>query len=112
MRSPQELGRSIATVLATYGAWIVTGVLGVGVFITWHATLLRFYVGRFNRYGTAAFNNTAVILLVLAWLVLLMAAEGWYRRAARDGALGGRFARATLVQLALWALGFVVGRLV
>jgi hypothetical protein len=111
MDTPRGLGRSAANVAATYGAWIVTSVLGVGVFITWHTALLHLYVGRFNRYGTAAYNNTVVIALVLIWLVLVMALEGWYRRAASAGALGRLFVRVTLVQVVLWALGFVVGRL-
>ena len=111
MDTPRRLGRSAANVAATYGARIVTSVFGVGVFITWHTALLRLYVGRFNRYGTAAYNNTVVIALVLIWLVLVMAIEGWYRRAAGDGALGRLLGEVTLVQLVLWQLGFVVGRL-
>ena len=113
MDTPRRLGRTAANVAATYGAWIVTSVLGVGVFIEWHTALLRAYAALgLNRYGIAAFNNTVVIVLVLIWLVLVMATEGLYRRAASEGALGRRFLRTTLTQVALWAVAFIVARLV
>jgi hypothetical protein len=108
-RSP---GRIVATVAATYAAWLVTCAISVGVLITWYNALLRLYiVMHFNKYGGAFYNDMLVLLLVLVWLALVVFAEGWFRRAANEDALGRTFVRATMAQLALGLLGYVVGRL-
>jgi hypothetical protein len=108
-RSP---ARIVAMVAATYAAWLVTCAISVGVLITWHNALLRLYVVMgFGKYGAAFYNDMLVLLLVLVWLALVVFAEGWFRRAAQEGALGRTFVRATVGQLALGLLGYVVGRL-
>jgi hypothetical protein len=108
-RSPARIA---ATVAATYGAWLVTCAISVGVLITWYNALLRLYiVMRFNKYGGAFYNDMLVLTLVLVWLALVVFAEGWYRRAGQEGTLGRAFVRATIGQLALGLLGYVVGRL-
>jgi hypothetical protein len=108
-RSP---ARIVAMVAATYVAWIVSCVIGAGVLITWHSALLRLYVIMgFNKYGGAFFNDMVVLSLAMIWLALVVLAESWYRRTANEGTLGRAFFRATMAELALGLLGYVVGRL-
>jgi len=102
----------VASVAATYGAWLVTCVISVGVLITWHNALLRLYVLMgLDKYGAAFFNDMVVLLLVLVWLGLVVFAEGWFRRTSNEGTLGRTFFRTTVAQLALGLLGYVIGRL-
>jgi hypothetical protein len=49
-------------------------------------------------------------VLVLGWLVLVVATEGWYRRAADDGKLIRRGAWMLGILIALTALGMAIGR--
>lgn len=108
----QTLGRSALLILATYAAWLLSAVLGVGVLIICHSTLLRLYVGfGLDKYALAFFNNMVTITLALVWLVGVMILESWYRRAPDLGALGRRFGRLALAQIALAALAFGLGQL-
>ncbi len=106
--TPGRLRRSVLPVAAAYGAWLVTMALAVGVMYVWRAALLQLYVAlQLDKYGMAAFNNTVVIVFLLAWLVMVVLTENWYRQAAEKGLLGRRFARLSLVLLALLAAGFL-----
>lgn len=108
-RSP---ARIVAMVAATYVAWFATCVISAGVLITWHTALMRLYiVMRFNKYGGAFFNDMVVLSLAMIWLALIVLAESWFRRSANEGTLGRAVFRATMGQLALGLLGYVVGRL-
>ena len=108
-----RLRRAILPLAAAYGCWLVTGTLGLAALSAWRAALLALYVALgFNRWGRTAFNDIVVIALLLAWLVLVVATEGWYRQAAARGALGRRFARMTAALLALLATGWLTQRLV
>ncbi len=106
--APGRLRRTILPVAAAYGAWLATMALAVGVMYVWRAALLQLYIAlRFDKYAFAAFNNTIVIVFLLAWLVMVVVTESWYRQAAEKGLLGRRFARLSLVLLALLAVGFL-----
>ena len=112
MVARQSLGRSALLILATYAVWLLSAVLGVGVLITCHATFLRLYVGfGLDKSAIAFFNNMIVITLGLVWLVGIMIIESWYRRAPDLGALGRRFRRLTLAEVALAALAYLAGQL-
>ena len=107
-RAPGRLRRSILPVAAAYGAWLATMVLAVGVMYVWRAALLQLYIElQLNKYGIAAFNNTIVIVFLLAWLVMVVVTESWYRQAAEKGLVGRRFARVSVVLLALLAAGLL-----
>jgi hypothetical protein len=107
-RAPGRLRRSILPVVAAYGAWLATMALAVGVMYVWRSALLQLYVAlQLNKYGIAAFNNTIVIVFLLAWLVMVVVTESWFRQAVEKGLLGRRFARLSLVLLALLAVGFL-----
>jgi hypothetical protein len=112
MEASQGRGRTIATTIAVYVAWLVSALFGVAVLITWHSSLLRLYVAfEWNKYGIAAFNNTVALVLALIWLVVVIVLETWYRHAGDLGNLGRRFGRVTFAQVALTLLAWVVGRL-
>ena len=112
MVARQSLGRSALLLLATYAAWLISAVLGVGVLITCHATFLRLYVGfGLDKYAIAFFNNMVVITLGLIWLVGIMILESWYRRSPDLGTLGRRFGRLTLAEVAVAALAYLLGLL-
>jgi hypothetical protein len=112
MVARQTLGRSALQILATYAAWLISAVLGVGVLITCHSTFLRLYVGfGLDKYAIAFFNNMIVISLGLAWLVGIMILENWYRRAPDLGTLGRRCGRLTLAQVAVAALAYLLGQI-
>jgi hypothetical protein len=112
-RAPGRLRRSILPVAGAYGAWLATMALAVGVMYVWRAALLQLYVAlQLNKYGIAAFNNTIVIVFLLAWLVMVVVTESWFRQAAEKGLLGRRFARLSLVLVALLAVGFLTERII
>ena len=111
--APGRLRRTVLPIAAAYGAWLVTMALAVGVMYIWRDALLQLYVAlRLDKYGMAAFNNTVVIVFLLAWLVMVVLTENWYRQGAEKGLLGRRFARLSVVLLALLGLGFVIERVV
>ena len=106
--TPGRLRRTILPIAGAYGAWLVTMVLAVGVMYVWRSALLQLYIAlSLEKYAFAAFNNTIVIVFLLAWLVMVVVAEGWYRQAAEKGLVGRRFARVSLVLLGLLAAGFL-----
>lgn len=108
-----RLRRAIVPLVAAYGCWLATGALGLAALAAWRAALLALYVALgFNRWSRTAFNDLLVIVFLLAWLVLVVATEGWYRQAAARGAVGRRFARMTAALLALLAAGWLTQRLV
>ncbi len=111
--TPGRLRRSILPIVGAYGAWLVTMVLAVGVMYVWRSALLQIYIAlRLDKYAFAAFNNTIVIGFLLAWLVMVVVTESWYRQAVEKGLLGRRFARISLVLLALLAAGWLAGWMV
>jgi len=112
MVAQQTQGRSALLILATYVAWLVTAILGVGLLITWHSAFLRLYVSfSFDKYAMSFFNNMVVITLGLVWLVGIMILESWYRHTPDFRALGRRFGRLTLAVIVLAALAFGLGQL-
>ena len=106
--TPGRWRRTILPIAAAYGAWLATMALAVGVIVAWRAALLQLYVAlRLDKYGMAAFNNTIVIVFLLAWLVMVVITESWYRQAVEKSLLRRRFARLTVVLLALLAVGLL-----
>lgn len=113
METPRSLSRSIASTIATYGAWLIVSALGVAICAVWRTALLQLYLAlRLDKWGFAAFNNAIVIVLILGWLVMVMLTEGWLRNAAHQGVLGRRFRRLVLAEGALLIVGFAFERLV
>ena len=98
----RSLRRTLATFAAVYGAWLVTIVLGALIVYLWHGAMRELYIRlRLNVWGFAAYQNTVILLLVLGWLVLVIAAEGWYRNGAAQGRLVGRVATLVLAEVVL-----------
>ena len=111
--TPGRLRRTVLPIAAAYGAWLATMALAIGVILVWRDALLQLYVAlRLDKYGMAAFNNTVVIVFLLAWLVLVVATESWFRQAADKGLVRRRFARLAVVLVALLACGVLVRALV
>ena len=105
--------RTAGLILAVYLAWLVTCVISGGVLITWHTALLRVYVGlHLNKWGLALYNNMVALTLVIIWLVLVIASEGWYRTSAGAGVLGRRVVRLLLGLLLFGLCGAVLGRVI
>lgn len=103
--------REAGTIAAVYGAWLVVSAIGVGVMIVWRSALLRAYVAlRWDKWGMALFNDTIVLVLVLAWLIFVVAIEGWLRRAGVAGALGRRFGRLLAIMVVAGLAGYALSR--
>ena len=112
-RAQDGVGNGLLTTAAVYGLWLLTAVVAFAVCTTWQITLQRLYVAfRFDKYGLAAFTYTVLIALVLGWLILIVVAEGLYRRAADEGRLWRRGAWIIGSLVALVVVGLVVGRVV
>jgi hypothetical protein len=103
----------LASIALAYVAWLLTGVLGVGVAWIWRSTLLGLFLRlRLDKYAYAAYNNAVVLALVLGWLVLVIASESWCRQSAQKGHLGrlivrldGGLAFLILIGFALYQVG-------
>jgi hypothetical protein len=107
----RSLRDSIATFVAVYGAWLVTAALGAAIFYVWSGAARELYIRfQFSPWGFAAVQNTVVLLLGLAWLALVIAAEGWYRTGAAKGRLAGRVARLVTVEVIVLLLGMALIR--
>jgi hypothetical protein len=105
------LRQSIAAFVSVYGAWLVTMALGAGIFYVWTGALRELYINlRLNPWGFAAFQNAGVLLLGLAWVALVIAAEGWYRTGAAKGRLAGRVARLVTAEVVVLLLGVALLR--
>jgi hypothetical protein len=82
---------------------VLTVVVAFGVSVSWHGALVRVYVALgWNKYGLAGFNYAVIIILITIWLVLVVATEYAYRRAAERG---------ILINRAVWTLGILVALL-
>lgn len=100
-RDDDGFGGGPLTVLAVYVLWALTAVVAFSVCVTWNNAAQRLYVAfGFDKYGLAAYTYTIWITLIVGWLVLVVVAEGLYRRAADEGRLWRR---------AAWILGSLVG---
>src|SRR6187455_747615 len=109
--SEQTKGGPLA-IVGAYALWALTAVVAFAVFVSWHGALLGIYVALgLNKWGLSAYNYAVIIVLVLGWLVLVVATESWYRRAADDGKLVRRGAWILGILIALTALGMAIGRL-
>ena len=110
---PHSWRRALALAAATYGAWLVTLALGGASVYYWLGVARELYIRlRLNPYGFAAWQNGAAILLIVAWIVLAVGSEGWYRTGATRGRLAGRVARLVTIEVVSLLLGIVVLRLV
>jgi hypothetical protein len=102
----RSLRENITAIVAVYGAWLVTIALGAGIFYVWTGALRELYIGlRLSPWGFAAFSNAVVLLLGLAWVALVIAAEGWYRTGSAKGRLTGRVARLVTAEVVVLLLG-------
>lgn len=110
---PRSLRQNLAWLLGIYGAWLVTLALGGAIFYVWSGALRELYLRlRLNPWGFAAYQNAVGLLLIVAWLVLAVAAEGWYRHSGDGARLAGRVARLVAGELVVLLLGFALLRLV
>lgn len=102
----------MAAIIGAYLLWILTMIVAFGVCVSWHGLLLRLYRALgWNKYGASAFNYTVIIILLLAWLVLVVISEQWYRHAAERGTLLRRGAWTLGILLALTGAALAIGRL-
>ncbi len=97
--------------IAAYLFWFLTMVVGFAVSVIWHGTLTHLYVtlGGY-KYGLTAYTYAVIFTLLLAWLILVVASEGWYRRGAETGLLLRRAGTMLIALVALAAVGTVLGR--
>jgi hypothetical protein len=112
MHPPRSLRRTVATVVAVYGAWLVTLALGAGIVYVWGDVLLELYIRLgLNKWGFVFYRDVVMLVLILGWLALAVAAEGWYRTGAARDRLAGRVTRLVAVELLLLLVGVALLRL-
>lgn len=113
IQAPRSRRAALLAIAATYAAWLIAGGLALAVCAIWHTALLNVYVAlRLDKYGLAAFNDVAVIVIALGWLTFVLVTEARFRHAAAHGLLRRRFLRVVAVCAALIVMGWVLQLLV
>jgi hypothetical protein len=102
----------VLALVGAYVLWVLTMIIAFGVCVSWQGVLLRIYTALgWNKYGLAGFNYAVIIILLGIWLVLVVATEHWYRRAAEQGTLLRRVAWTLGILIALLGVALAIGRL-
>jgi hypothetical protein len=102
---------STAALLAAYALWFLTAGFSFAICVTWHRALTHLYVALGGyKYGLTAYTYAVITLLILAWLVLIVAAESWYRHGAERGILLRRGGTMLGALVALLVIGMVLDR--
>ncbi len=97
------------SLVVTYGAWLISALLALGVCYVWRSTLLRLYIAKVAYLPAfTLFNFTITISLGLAWLAFIAATEGWYRSLAMRGRLSARFKEVTVIEFAWTTIGLAL----
>ena len=105
----RQLVSKATPVAVTYGAWLISALLGLGVCYVWRSTLLKLYVARVAYPPAfALFNLTVTTLLGLGWLGFVSATEGWYRSLTKRGLLGARFKEVAAIAFAWTTIGLAL----
>jgi hypothetical protein len=109
----KSTARSIAGFLLVYLGWIASAALGGYALLVFHQTI----VGTFDAlvlhsWARGAVYQFSIVILGLIWLAGVLLLEDYYRNGLHRGALGRRFVRVTLGEVALLAVLLVVGLLV
>ncbi len=98
-----------ASLVVTYGAWLISALLALGVCYVWRSALLKLYIVKVAYPPAfALFNLTVTTLLGLGWLGFISATEGWYRSLARRDRLGARFKEVIAIEFAWTTIGFAL----
>jgi len=93
--------------------WIITSTLGLlGILIARSAIAKAYITLRLNPWAFREADKWGFLLLGLAWLVFVVACEGYYREGVPQGKLWPRFAKVTGVEGFLVGIGYVVQRFV
>lgn len=102
---------TVLVYLAAYASWMATVALGAVDLWVWRSALLALFIHfRLDKWAFAAYSDVTVILLVLAWLVFVIAAEAWFRQSVERKALVRRLARLDGPLAATAILGYLVYR--
>ena len=102
---------STAALLAAYALWFLTAGLGFAVCVTWHRALTHLYAALGGyKYGVTAYTYAVVTILLLAWLVLIVVAESYYRHGAENGTLLRRAGIMLGTIVALLVVALALGR--
>jgi hypothetical protein len=110
---PRSLRRTVATTVAVYGSWLVTLALGGGIVFVWSGVLRELYIRlRLDKYGFTFYQDAVMVVLMIGWLGLAVAAEGWYRGGAATGRVAGRVVRLMSIEILLLLLGVALLRFV
>ncbi len=95
--------------MVTYGAWLISALLGLFVGYAWRSALLKLYLARGGYLPAFALYNFAVTMLLgLGWLGFVAATEGWYRTLAGRGRLGARFREVAAIEFAWTTIGLAL----
>ena len=98
-----------ASLVVTYGAWLISALLALGVCYVWRSALLKLYVARLAYPPAfALFNLVVTTVLGLGWLGFVSVTEGWYRSLAARGLLGTRFKDVAAIAYAWTTIGLAV----
>ena len=102
---------STVKLIAAYLFWFLTMLAGFSVCVIWHGALTHLYLALGGyKYGLTAYTYAVIFTLLLAWLILVVVSEGWYRHGAENGLLLRRVGTMLTALIALAAVGAVLGR--
>lgn len=97
------------SLVVTYGAWLISALLALGVCYVWRSALLKLYIARLAYPPAfALFNLVVTTVLGLGWLGFVSVTEGWYRSLAERGLLGTRFKEVAAIAYAWTTIGLAV----
>jgi len=105
----RPLASKAASLVVTYGAWLISALLALCVCYVWRSALLKLYVARVAYPPAfALFNLVVTTLLGLGWLGFVSATEGWYRSLAERSLLGARFKEVAAIAFAWTMIGLAL----
>lgn len=100
--------RNIGKYVAVYAAWLVTCALGLLALLVSRQALMVLAVSFVDKWARSALVNWSTLLIGLAWLVVAIFTETYYREGAHQGLLPRRFSRVTLIELAVVAVAALI----
>ena len=88
--------------MAVYAGWLVTAAVGAySALKAWEAIKQAYLFLRFNGFGYSPVSSFSIILLGLAWFVLALYSEYYYRQSSDMRQLLKRLVRLLAIELAV-----------
>lgn len=100
--------RNIGKYLAIYGGWLISCALGLLALMVSRQAVIVLAVGFVDKWARSALVNWSTLLIGLAWLIVAIFTETYYREGANQGLLPRRFGRVTLIELAVAAVAALI----